>query len=107
MVKVYEQGGVVSAVCHGPAALLGIRLDDGTPLVSGKRVTGFTNDEESAVGLSDVVPFLLEDALIGLGASFEAAPKWRSKIVVSERLVTGQNPASASGVAEAIVELLG
>ncbi|MGG6269946.1 type 1 glutamine amidotransferase domain-containing protein [Leptolyngbya sp. AN03gr2] len=103
---IYEQGGVVSAVCHGPAGLVNIQLPNGEYLVAGKTVAGFTNEEEAAVGLTDVVPFLLESTLIDRGATIEKAPNFEARTVVSDRLVTGQNPASASGVAEAIVSLL-
>jgi len=104
--SIYERGGVVAAVCHGPAALVNVRSSDGRYLVAGHRVSAFTNDEERAVELADVVPFLLADALTARGATHDAAPNWQAKVVVSERLVTGQNPASATGVAEAVVRLL-
>ncbi|MFO0632274.1 MAG: type 1 glutamine amidotransferase domain-containing protein [Nannocystaceae bacterium] len=104
--RVYQRGGVVAAVCHGPAGLLGIELPDGRPLVAGKRVAAFTNEEERAVGLAEVVPFLLADALVAKGAQHVPGPKWAANVVVDERLVTGQNPASAIGVAKAIVELV-
>lgn len=104
--KIYEAGGVVSAVCHGPAALVDIQLSTGKYLVDGKRVNAFTNAEEQAVGLSKVVPYLLEDALKARGANFESAAMWQPKVVVSDRLVTGQNPASAAPVAEGVVQLL-
>ncbi len=103
---IYDAGGIVSAVCHGPAALVNVRLANGAQLVSGKTVSAFTNAEERAAGLADTVPFLLEDRLVALGARHEAAPLWQQKVVVSDRLVTGQNPASATGVAEAVVKLL-
>jgi putative intracellular protease/amidase len=104
--RVYEAGGVVGAVCHGPAALVNVTLSSGRPLVEGKRVAAFTNEEERAVGLAEVVPFLLADALTARGAVHVPAPNWAAQVVVSERLVTGQNPASAHGVAEAIVRTL-
>jgi putative intracellular protease/amidase len=104
--RIYEQGGIVSAVCHGPAALVNIRLSNQEYLVSGKVVSGFTNEEEAAVGLTDVVPFLLEKTLIDRGATVEKAPNFQAKVSVSDRLVTGQNPASATGVGEQIVALL-
>ncbi|HEY9644308.1 MAG TPA: type 1 glutamine amidotransferase domain-containing protein, partial [Coleofasciculaceae cyanobacterium] len=104
--SIYEQGGVVGAVCHGPAGLVNIRLSNQDYLVSGKVVSAFTNEEEAAVGLTDVVPFLLEEKLIERGATVEKAPNFQAKTVVSDRLVTGQNPASAAGVAEAMVALL-
>ncbi|MBN0043414.1 type 1 glutamine amidotransferase domain-containing protein [Streptomyces actuosus] len=103
---VYERGGVVAAVCHGPAALVNLTLDDGTHLVAGKRVSAFTNEEEAAVGLADVVPFALETALIERGADFTKAGNFAEHAVADGRLVTGQNPASAARVAElAIGEL--
>jgi putative intracellular protease/amidase len=97
----YEGGAVVAAVCHGPAALLGVRLSTGGHLVAGKRVTAFSNDEERAVGMASVVPFLLADALAARGARYDCAPSFMPYAVVDGRLVTGQNPASASAVAEA------
>ena len=103
---IYERGGLVGAVCHGPAGLVNVRLANGEPLVRGKEVAAFTNDEERAAGLADVVPFLLADALVERGAVHRPAAKWQKQVVVSERLVTGQNPASARGVAEAMVALL-
>jgi putative intracellular protease/amidase len=105
--QIYDRGGVVSAVCHGPAGLLNIRLADDRYLVDGKVVAGFTNAEEAAVGLTDVVPFLLADKLVDRGATLEQAENFQPKTVVSDRLVTGQNPASATGVGEAVVKLLG
>lgn len=104
--SIYESGGVVGAVCHGPAGLVNVRLTNGAYLVAGKTVSAFTNEEERAVKLDRVVPFLLETRLVERGARFEGAPNWQEKVVVSERLVTGQNPASASGVAKAMVTLL-
>lgn len=104
--SIYEQGGIVGAVCHGPAGLVNIRLSNQEYLVAGKVVSGFTNEEEEAVGLTEVVPFLLEKTLIDRGATVEKAPNFQPKTVVSDRLVTGQNPASAAGVAEQIVALL-
>lgn len=103
---IYEAGGVVAAVCHGPAALVNLTLSDGTHLVEGKEVSAFTNTEEEAVGLAGVVPFLLQSALENHGAKHVAAPDFEAQVSVSERLVTGQNPASATGVAEEVVRLL-
>ena len=102
--SIYERGGVVGAVCHGPAALVNVKLSDGTYLVAGKEVAAFTNAEERAVGLEKIVPFLLQDALTERGATVKPAANWAKQVVVSERLVTGQNPASARGVAEAMVK---
>lgn len=103
---VWENGGVVAAVCHGPAALVNVVLTDGTHLVAGRRVSGFTNDEEAAVGMTDLVPFLLADALTERGAEFVSAPPFLPFVAVDGRLVTGQNPPSATGVAEATVAAL-
>lgn len=104
--QIYENGGVVGAVCHGPAGLVPIRLSTGDLLVSGKTVAGFTNSEEVAVGLSDVVPFLLADTLAKLGATHTQADNFQVHVVVSDRLVTGQNPASAREVGEQMVALM-
>lgn len=103
---IYEQGGVVGAVCHGPAALVNLKLSDGTYLIAGKTVAAFTNEEEAAVGLTDVVPFLLSAKLIDRGATHTKADNFQAHVEVSDRLVTGQNPASAKGVGEQIVQLL-
>jgi putative intracellular protease/amidase len=104
--QLYEAGGVVAAVCHGPAALVNVTLSDGRYLVAGKRVSAFTDDEERAVKLESVVPFLLATTLTQRGAQHQAAPDWTSKVVVDGRLVTGQNPQSATGTAEAVRDLL-
>lgn len=104
--KVYDHGGFVTAVCHGPSGLLNIRLADGSYLLEGKAVTSFTNGEEEAVGLTEVVPFLLEDALKERGAEFVAAENWADHVQVSERLITGQNPQSAGSLGERLVELM-
>jgi putative intracellular protease/amidase len=104
---IYEQGGVVAAVCHGPAGLLGIKSSDGAPLVAGKEVSSFTNDEEEAVGLTSIVPFLLEDALVALGAKHSQAANFSEYAVADGRLVTGQNPASATKVAELALRAYG
>jgi putative intracellular protease/amidase len=103
---IYEQGGIVGAVCHGPAGLLNIKLSDDSYLVAGKTVAGFTNEEEAAVGLSEVVPFLLASELSDRGAIHTQADNFQPHIVVSDRLVTGQNPASAKGVGEQMVYLM-
>jgi putative intracellular protease/amidase len=104
---IYERGGVVGAVCHGPAALVNLRLSDGSYLVAGKRVAAFTNDEELAAGLADVVPFSLADALTARGAVHVPGPNFRDQVMVDGRLVTGQNPQSARHAAEEIVKILG
>jgi putative intracellular protease/amidase len=103
---IYEQGGAVAAVCHGPAALVNVKLGDGSYLVAGRRVSAFTDSEERAVKLESTVPFLLASQLAERGAQHEAAPDWTSKVVIDGRLVTGQNPQSASGVGAALRDLL-
>ncbi len=104
--QIYEHGGVVAAVCHGPAALINIKLANGKYLIDGKKVSSFTNAEEKEVGLTEVVPFLLESKLVARGAKFQPAANWSNKVVVDERLVTGQNPQSAASLGEAVVKLL-
>ena len=104
--EIYERGGIVSAVCHGPAALVNVKLSDGKFLVDGKNLTAFTNGEEEAVQATDIVPFLLETALKNHGAIHHAAANWSNHVVEDGRLVTGQNPASAAGVGAAVVKLL-
>lgn len=103
--RAWQGGKIVAAVCHGPAALLGVKLEDGTPLVQGRRLTGFSNAEELGYAQADV-PFLLEDALRAEGAVYSAADVWQEKIVVDGRLMTGQNPASGGALAKAIVDAL-
>ena len=103
---VYDNGGVVGAVCHGPAALVNLQLADGRYLVAGKRVAAFTDDEERAVKLDAVVPFLLATELRRRGAVHVPAPEWQANVIVDGRLVTGQNPASAEGVGREIGRLL-
>ncbi|WP_405405835.1 type 1 glutamine amidotransferase domain-containing protein [Paracoccus sp. Ld10] len=95
----FDKGAVVGAVCHGPAGLLSAKLSSGNPLVHGRRVAGFTNSEEDAVGLSDVVPFLLEDELKARGGKHQKGPDWQPFAVADGKLVTGQNPASSAEVA--------
>ncbi len=104
--ELYEAGAPVGAVCHGPAALVNVKLSDGSYLVGGKEVSAFTNDEEEKVGLTKVVPFLLATKLEERGAKHRPAPDFEKQVVVSGTLVTGQNPASAAGVAEKMVEML-
>ena len=95
----FDGGKVVAAVCHGPAALVNVRLGSGAPLVEGRRVAGFSDEEEKAVGLESVVPFPLETKLRELGGRYERGPTWGSFAVRDGRLVTGQNPASSAAVA--------
>jgi putative intracellular protease/amidase len=103
---IYQHGGVVAAVCHGPSALVNLTLSDGSHLVDGKNVAAFTNAEEAAVGLTEVVPFLLADALTARGAIHHPAADFTPQTVTDGRLVTGQNPQSATSTAEAVVAVL-
>jgi len=96
----------VAAVCHAPVALINVRGKDGDYLIRGKRVTGFTDTEEDAVGLTSVVHFLLEDELRERGGIFSKGPNWSSHIEVDGKLITGQNPASSKAGAEALLKLL-
>lgn len=100
-------GKPVATVCHGPAVLGEARNPDGTPLVAGRRVTGFTNSEEEAVGLTAIVPFLVEDMLTANGGLFSRAEDWQPHVVSDGLLITGQNPASSEPVATALLEQLG
>jgi len=103
--RAWNGGKIVAAVCHGPAALLGAKLEDGAPLVQGRKLTGFSNDEELGYAQDDV-PFLLETALRAEGAEYSSADVWQEKVVVDGRLMTGQNPASGGALAKVIVEAL-
>jgi putative intracellular protease/amidase len=96
----------VSAIGHGPAALVNLKLSNGKYLVEGKKLTAFSNTEEEAVGLTSIVPFSLETSLVSRGAKYSKADVWQKSVVTDERLVTGQNPASAEGVGHAIIEVL-
>ena len=100
-------GRPLAAVCHAPAVLRNALNRDGDPLVKGRKVTGFTNSEEDAVGLTDVVPFLLEDVLKANGAHYSCGEDWKPHVVVDGQLVTGQNPASSEDAARALLKLLG
>ncbi|EPR10940.1 hypothetical protein L905_20300 [Agrobacterium sp. TS43] len=104
--KIYESNGIVSAVCHGPAGLIDVKLSNGESLIKGRKLTGFTAEEEAARAYDKIVPFELEAALKDAGATFEEAPIFQSRVVVDGRLITGQNPASAKEFAEAIVKAL-
>ena len=102
----YNSGKPVAAVCHAPAVLHRV-MYEGAPIVKGKRVTGFANSEEEEVQLTHVVPFLVEDELKRLGGLFEKAPKnWQPFAVTDGRLVTGQNPASSTAGAQALLRVL-
>lgn len=101
----YNSGKPIALVCHSPGVLRHVTYN-GAPLVKGKRVTGFTNGEEEEVQLTKVVPFLVENELMRLGATFEKVANWQPHSIVDGRLVTGQNPASSTSAAQALVKLL-
>lgn len=102
----YAQNKPVSAVCHAPGVFRLAKSPDGSPLVRGKSVTGFSNSEESAVGLTDIVPFLVEDELLKNGGIYSKGADWQAFVVRDGNLITGQNPASSVAVAQAVLELL-
>ena len=102
----FESDRPVGAVCHGPAALVNVTLSDGSHLLKGRKVNGFTNEEEEAVKLTEVMPFLLETRMKEAGGNFTESPLWQPHVVVDGVLVTAQNPASATEAAEAIIQLL-
>lgn len=99
-------GKPVGAVCHAPAVLRHAKGADGAPLVNGRAVTGFSNTEEEAVQLTDVVPFLVEDMLVANGGQYSRSADWQSHVAVDGMLVTGQNPASSEAAAHALLKLL-
>jgi len=103
----FAEGKPVSAVCHAPGVLRHARSEDGSPLVRGKSVTGFSNTEEIAVGLTDVVPFLVEDELQKYGGKYSKGADWQSYSVRDGNLITGQNPASSEAVAIEVLARLG
>ena len=99
-------GKTVSAVCHAPGVLRHPKSEGGAPLVQGKKVTGFTNTEEAAVQLTDVVPFLVEDMLTRNGGAYSKGPDWQPYVVTDGKLITGQNPASSAPAAQAVLHQL-
>jgi putative intracellular protease/amidase len=106
LIENFERAGKpVGLVCHAPGALRNVRAANGEPLVKGRKVTGFSNSEEAAVELTDVVPFLIEDEFKRQGGLYEKGPDWSSHVVIDGRLVTGQNPASSEAVAHALIKL--
>ncbi|XKH61422.1 type 1 glutamine amidotransferase domain-containing protein [Halomonas sediminis] len=107
LIEAFDRAGkAMGLVCHAPGALVKVRDAEGQPLVSGRSVTGFTNSEEEAVGLSNVVPFLIEDEFKRLGGHYEKGADWQPHVVTDGLLVTGQNPASSENAAKALLALL-
>ncbi len=105
--KIYADNGYIASVCHGEAGLVGLKDENGEPLVKGKKVNGFTNKEEEMNGMVDMVPFSPEDELIKLGANFVKGDPYTEFAVSDQRFVTGQNPMSSKKVAELLVKELG
>jgi len=101
--EIYESKGIVSAICHGPAALIDVKLSDGSYLVADKKIASFTNDEEADLEQTEILPFLLQDKLIERGAHHVYGKSWVENVVVDGQLITGQNPASAKHVATKII----
>lgn len=96
----------IALVCHAPGVLRHVKNPDGTPLVQGKKVTGFTNSEEAGVGLTEIVPFLVEDELIHHGGNYSKGADWQSYVVQDGLLITGQNPASSTEAAQMLLQTL-
>jgi putative intracellular protease/amidase len=104
--SLYERGAPVAAVCHGPAALSRVKREDGSSILSGRKVTGFTREEEVAMKTLDVIPFVLEERMLEVGATYQKRAKWQVLLVEDGHLITGQNPASAAVVGEALARQL-
>ncbi|MFV0237382.1 MAG: type 1 glutamine amidotransferase domain-containing protein [Flavobacteriales bacterium] len=104
--SIYENGGIVSSACHGTAGLVNVMLPNGKYLVENKNISSFTNEEESEIKLTHVVPFSLEDQLKKHGAKINKSGLWQEQISIDQRLITGQNPQSAKAVGKAIVKVL-
>jgi len=102
----YAANKPVAAVCHAPGVFKNVKSPDGDSIVKGKKVTGFTNSEEEAVGLTDVVPLLVEDMLKANGGAYSKGPDWGSYVVEDGHLITGQNPASSEAAAQALIKRL-
>nr|WP_312230087.1 type 1 glutamine amidotransferase domain-containing protein [Pseudomonas sp.] len=107
LIEAFERAGKpIGFVCHAPGALRHVKAADGSPLIKGRRVTGFSNSEEAGVQLTDVVPFLIEDEFRKLGGQYEKGEDWGSFVIEDGKLVTGQNPASSEAAAEALLAQL-
>lgn len=107
LIEAFERAGKpIAFVCHAPGVLRHVKAANGQPLIKGRRVSGFTNSEEAGVGLTDVVPFLIEDEFQALGGLYEKGPDWQPFVVEDGLLITGQNPASSEAAAQALVKRL-
>ncbi len=108
LIEAFDRAGKpISFVCHAPGVLRHVKSESGAPRVQGKQVTGFSNSEEAAVQLTDVVPFLIEDEFIAAGAHYQKGADWAPFVVEDGNLITGQNPASSEAVAKALLKKLG
>jgi putative intracellular protease/amidase len=108
LIEAFERAGKpISFVCHAPGVLRHVKAADGQPLIKGRNVTGFTNSEEAAVGLTEVVPFLIENEFQALGGLYAKGPDWSAFVREDGLLITGQNPASSEPVAKALLARLG
>ncbi|TBU78216.1 type 1 glutamine amidotransferase domain-containing protein [Phytopseudomonas daroniae] len=104
LIEAFERAGKpIGFVCHAPGVLRHVKAVDGSSLIKGRRVTGFSNGEEAAVELTNVVPFLIEDEFQKLGGTYEKGPDWAPFVIEDGKLITGQNPASSEGVAKALL----
>ncbi|APD51291.1 type 1 glutamine amidotransferase domain-containing protein [Francisella hispaniensis] len=106
VLDIYARNGVIGAICHGVAALINVKDHNGQNIIKDKEVTGFSNNEEKIVGLTDVVPFSLEDSLVEAGAKYSSASEWQSYIKSYSKIITAQNPQSANDFAKAIKQSL-
>lgn len=107
LIEAFERAGKpLGLVCHAPGALRHVRAADGQPLIKGRKVTGFSNSEEAAVQLTEIVPFLIEDEFRRLGGQYEKGADWQPHVVTDGRLITGQNPASSEAAAAALLRQL-
>jgi len=104
LVKFADAGKTISAICHGPSALVGVKLKNGKYLVEGKQVTSFTNNEEDEVNMSAKMPFMLESKLKEQGALFNAQDNWIDNVIIDGKLITGQNPNASASIAYAIIK---
>lgn len=108
LIEAFDRAGKpIGFVCHAPGALINVKAANGAPLVQGRQVTGFSNSEEAAVELTDVVPFLIEDAFQALGGHYQKGADWVPFVLEDGHLITGQNPASSEAVAQVILKQLG
>lgn len=106
LLKLHEKNKVIAAVCHGPACFIGVTSKDGSFLIAGRSITGFTNEEEVAAEQDKNMPFLLEDELLKNDANYIKASKWSDHVEVDGNIITGQNPQSSKSVANAIIKNL-